>query len=118
MFIARALAQEAELMLMDEPLAGLDVNSQEDILEILKILSERGTTLIVAMHDLKLAAEHFDRVMLINRKLLGFGKPVEIFTSNRLAQAYGDHLHLVEVGDQLLAVGDTCCDEGETWARH
>jgi manganese/iron transport system ATP-binding protein len=115
MFIARALAQEAELMLMDEPLAGLDVNSQDDILEILKFLSQRGTTVMVAMHDLKLAAEYFDQVMLINRKLLGFGKPEEIFTSNRLVQAYGDHLHLVEAGDQLLAVSDTCCDEGEIW---
>jgi manganese/iron transport system ATP-binding protein len=113
MFIARALAQEAELMLMDEPLAGLDVTSQDDILDILTSLSARGVTVLVAMHDLKLAAEHFDRVMLLNRSLLGFGKPNDIFTSNRLVQAYGDHLHLVEAGDQLLAVSDTCCDEGE-----
>lgn len=113
MFIARALAQEAELMLMDEPLAGLDVTSQEDILNILTSLSARGVTVLVAMHDLKLAAEHFDRVMLLNRTMLGFGKPEQIFTSNRLVEAYGDHLHLVEAGDQLLAVSDTCCDEGE-----
>ncbi len=70
-------------------------------------------TAIVAMHDLKMAAEHFDQVMLLNRDLLGFGKPDEIFTSNRLVEAYGDHLHLVETEDQLLAVSDTCCDEGE-----
>ncbi len=113
MFIARALAQEAELMLMDEPFAGLDVTSQEDILDILTSLSGRGVTAIVAMHDLKMAAEHFDQVMLLNRDLLGFGKPDEIFTSNRLVEAYGDHLHLVETEDQLLAVSDTCCDEGE-----
>lgn len=113
LFVARALAQEAELMLMDEPLAGLDVTSQEDILDILTSLSARGVTVLVAMHDLKLAAEHFDRVMLLNRSMLGFGKPEEIFTSKRLVEAYGDHLHLVEAGDQLLAVSDTCCDEGE-----
>lgn len=113
MFIARALAQEAELMLMDEPLAGLDVTSQGDIFDILAALSARGVTVLVAMHDLKLAAEHFGRVMLLNRSLLGFGRPGEIFTSNRLVEAYGDHLHLVAAGDQLLAVSDTCCDEGE-----
>jgi manganese/iron transport system ATP-binding protein len=113
MFIARALAQEAELMLMDEPLAGLDVTSQEDILNILASLSGRGVTMLVAMHDLKIAADHFNQVMLLNRKLSGFGKPKDIFTPNRLAAAYGDHLHLVEAGDQILAVSDTCCDEGE-----
>lgn len=113
MFIARALAQEAELMLMDEPLAGLDVTSQEDILEILASLSDQGATVLVAMHDLKIASENFDEVMLLNRRLLGFGKADEIFTSSRLVEAYGDHLHLVEAGDQLLAVSDTCCDEGE-----
>lgn len=112
MFIARALAQEAELMLMDEPLAGLDLTSQEGILNILTSLSARGVTVLVAMHDLKLAAEHFDRVMLLNRSMLGFGKPEQVFTSDRLVEAYGDHLHLVEAGDQLLAVSDTCCDEG------
>lgn len=113
MFIARALAQEAELMLMDEPLAGLDVTSQEDILKILASLSSRGVTVLVAMHDLKIAADHFNRVMLLNRRLSGFGKPNDIFTPDRLAEAYGDHLHLVETGDQVLAVSDTCCDEGE-----
>ena len=89
MAIARALAQQAELMLMDEPLTGLDVNSQKDILEILGMLRGRGVTTIVALHDLDLAARHFDKVLLLNKRLLGFGKPDEVFTAKQLAAAYG-----------------------------
>jgi manganese/iron transport system ATP-binding protein len=113
MFIARALAQEAELVLMDEPLTGLDVNSQEDILSILEQLRQRDVTVMVAMHDLKLAAERFDRVMLLNRRLLGLGPPGQVLSSRNLLEAYGGHLHLLPTADGMLAVGDTCCDEGE-----
>jgi manganese/iron transport system ATP-binding protein len=114
MFIARALAQEAELMLMDEPLAGLDLTSQNDIFNIVDSLHDRGVTVLLAMHDLKMAAERFDQVMLLNRRLVGFGHPSRIFTAEQLVAAYGDHLRLVEVGEQVLALSDTCCDEGVT----
>ena len=113
MFIARALAQEAELMLMDEPLSGLDAGSQEDIFHILDELQQRDVTVLVAMHDLKMAAERFDRVMLLNRKLLGLGAPQEVFNPELLLEAYGAHLHLVPDGQGLLALGDSCCDEGD-----
>jgi manganese/iron transport system ATP-binding protein len=110
MFIARALAQEAELVLMDEPLTGLDIPSQEDILAILDMLRQQGVTVMVATHDLSLAAERFDRVMLLNRRLLGIGRPEDVFTAGRLQAAYGTHLHLVQTEEGLLALGDTCCD--------
>ncbi len=113
MFIARALVQEAELMLMDEPLTGLDLTSQEIIFQSLEELGKRGVTVLVAMHDLKSAAEQFDLAMLLNRRLLGFGKPEEIFTPEHLVEAYGDHLHIVHTGEQILALSDTCCDKGD-----
>lgn len=113
MFIARALAQEAELMLMDEPLNGLDVNSQEVIFELLDGLRERRVTVMVATHDLEQAAERFDRVMLLNRSLMGFGPAAEVFTPQRLVEAFGGHLRLVQDDRPLLALGDSCCDEGE-----
>ena len=113
MFIARALAQEAELMLMDEPLTGLDISSQESIFTFLDELQGRGVTVMVATHDLDLAARRFDRVMLLNQRLLGFGVPEQVFTPEQLMSAYGGHIHLVETDDQLLVVADTCCDEGE-----
>ena len=112
MFIARAFAQEAELMLMDEPLTGLDITSQEDIFHILEELRERDVTVLVALHDLKMAAERFDRVMLLNHRLLGLGRPDEVFTPERLVSAYGGHLHLVSTEEGALALGDACCDDG------
>jgi len=115
MFIARALAQEAELMLMDEPLTGLDVNSQEDLFEIMDRLKERGVTVLVAMHDLNLAAEKFDRVMLLNRKLIDIGTADKVFSAENLMEAFGAHLHLVHTDEGVLALGDTCCDEGQLY---
>ena len=112
MFIARAFAQEAELMLMDEPLTGLDINSQEDIFRILEALRSRNVTVLVALHDLQMAAERFDRVMLLNHRLLGLGKPDEVFTPEILVNAYGGHLHMVATEGGTLALGDTCCDDG------
>ncbi len=88
-FIARALAQEAELMLMDEPLTGLDLPAQQDIFEVLAALRSRKVTVMIATHDLNLAAERFDRVMLLNRRLLGLGAPDAVFTPERLVAAYG-----------------------------
>ena len=112
-FIARALAQEAELMLMDEPLTGLDMPSQEGIFQILEELRGREVTVMVATHDLNLAAERFDRLMLLNRRLLGFRHPDQVFTPERLMQAYGGHMHLIETDDGgVLALSDTCCGGG------
>jgi manganese/iron transport system ATP-binding protein len=113
MFIARALAQEAELLLMDEPLTGLDLKSQQAIFDILDELRQRRVTVMVATHDLDQAAEHFDRVMLLNHRLLGFGQPGEVFSTENLVQAYGGHLRLVHVESNVLALADSCCDEGE-----
>jgi len=113
MFIARALAQEAELMLMDEPLTGLDVPSQESILVLLDDLQRRGVTVMVATHDLEQAARYFDRIMLLNRRLIGFGSAEDVFQPEKLLLAYGGRLRRVGVGGEVLAVTDTCCDEGE-----
>lgn len=112
MFIARALAQEAELMLMDEPFNGLDVPAQEKILKILENLQQQSVTYMISMHDLHLAAEQFDQVMLLNKELLGFGSPEEVFTRDLLLVAYQGHLHFVEGEYDTLAVGDDCCEGG------
>ena len=112
MFIARALAQEAELMLMDEPLSGLDLPSQDVIYSVLDELQTRGVTVMVATHDLHEAAERYERVMLLNRRLIGFGPPTEVLSADHLTSAYGGHLQLIETNDGLLALGDTCCGGG------
>jgi manganese/iron transport system ATP-binding protein len=111
MFIARALAQEAELMLMDEPLTGLDINSQEELFGILDRLQQQNVTVLVSLHDLKIAAEKFDRIMLLNHQMLAIGTPEGVLTPENLVMAYGGHLHLVPTEQGALALGDTCCGE-------
>jgi manganese/iron transport system ATP-binding protein len=113
-FIARALAQEAELMLMDEPLTGLDITSQEDIFRIIEELRQQGVTVMIATHDLNLAAERFDRLMLLNHRLVGLGQPDEVFTPERLIQAYGGHMRLIQTDDGLMVLSDTCCGKGHS----
>ncbi|MEW5831110.1 MAG: metal ABC transporter ATP-binding protein [Chloroflexota bacterium] len=106
MFIARALAQEAELMLMDEPLTGLDTPSQEGILALLDSLQRQSVTVMVATHDLEQAAEYFDRIMLLNHRLIGFGPPDEVLQAEKLVQAYGGRLQLDGHSPMLI---DECC---------
>ena len=112
-FIARALAQEAELILMDEPLTGLDLKTQEDIFRILDMLKEKNVTVMIAMHDLKMASERFDRVALLNKRLLGIGSPDEVFIPENLSAAYGEHLRMLTTKQGIVMVEDACCDEGD-----
>jgi manganese/iron transport system ATP-binding protein len=112
-FIARALAQEAELMLMDEPLTGLDVKSQEDILAILDKLRTRNVTVMVATHDLNQAAEKFDRLMLLNQQIIGFGSAADVFTPELLNQAYSGSMRLIDTQNGTMFISDTCCGGGE-----
>ena len=116
-FIARALAQEAELMLMDEPFTGLDVKSQEDVFTILEKLRQRQVTVLVATHDLNLAAERFDRIMLLNQRILGFGQASEVFTPTLLSQAYSGQIRLIETPNGTMMISDSCC-EGEMEHAH
>jgi manganese/iron transport system ATP-binding protein len=109
-FIARALAQEAELLLMDEPLTGLDVPSQEAIFSILDLLRARGMTVLVSTHDLHLAAERFDRLMLLRGRLVGFGTAQEVLTPANLRLAYGTHMTVLETPEGTMVLEDTCCD--------
>jgi len=111
-FIARALAQETELMLMDEPLTGLDVNSQEAIFSILNKLRQRNVTVLVATHDLNLAAERFDRLMLLNRRVIGFGLARDVLTPALLNQAYGGQMRLIDTADGAVVLNDSCCGGG------
>jgi manganese/iron transport system ATP-binding protein len=103
MFIARALAQEAELVLMDEPLTGLDAHSRQDILDVLADLRRRGVSVMVATHDLALAAEHFDRVLLLNHHPIAWGATEDVLTPSHLLAAYGDRVRFIDPGHDDLA---------------
>ena len=110
MFIARALAQEAELMLMDEPLAGLDTPSQEGLLNLLDTLQNQNATVMVATHDLDQAARHFDRLMLLNHRMIAFDVPQNVLHTDHLLQAYGGRLKVDPQGTMLV---DDCCGPDE-----
>lgn len=108
MFIARALAQEAELMLMDEPLTGLDTPAQEGLLALLGDLQQRRVTVMVATHDLEQAARYFDKILLLNHKIVAFGVAEEVLKPNNLIVAYGGKLQINRDGQMLV---DDCCHE-------
>lgn len=103
-FIARAIAQQAQIVLMDEPLTGLDVHSQENIYHILDTMQAQGVTVLVATHDLHQAAERFDLVLLLNRTLVGFGLPQSVFTPMLLQQAYGGAVQVLETNHGAVMV--------------
>ncbi len=113
MFLARALAQEAEIVLMDEPLNGLDAPSQEAILGVLEKLRQQRITVMVATHDLSQAAKFFDRVMLLNRRIIRFGYPAEVLMAENLFAAYGSQGQLIQNADGTATLTDTCCDGEE-----
>ncbi len=110
MFIARALAQEAELMLMDEPLTGLDTPSQEGLLDLLDTLKSQKVTVMVATHDLDQAARHFDRILLLNHRMVAFGNPIDVLQTENLLSAYGGRLKVNNEGSMLV---DDCCPPNE-----
>jgi ABC-type Mn2+/Zn2+ transport system ATPase subunit len=98
-------------MLMDEPLTGLDTPSQEGILNLLDRLKQERVTVMVATHDLDQAASHFDRIMLLNHRIIAFGEPARVMQTSNLIKAYGGRLRALD-GEQVLAVDD-CCDDGD-----
>ena len=104
--VARALAQEARVVLLDEPTAALDIGHQQQALELLDGLrAESGLTLVAAMHDLTLAAQYADRMVLLDAgRVVADGAPVDVLTEAAIAQHYGAAIDIVPVGDRLAVV--------------
>ena len=113
MFLARALAQEADLALLDEPLAGLDLHSRNEVLERIAGLRDRDVSAIVALHDLGTAASSFDEVLLLNRRMIGHGSAGAVFSETNLREAYGSCLHVAEGESGTFVVHDTACTGGD-----
>lgn len=95
-FLARALAQEADIYLFDEPMAGVDVRSQERIFAVLAELRDAGRLVIVVHHDLRTAAEWFDRVALVDMRLVAAGPTAEVLTPENLDRTYAGRAELLE----------------------
>lgn len=96
LFIARALIQDADLYLMDEPFAGVDMASEEAIFAILKELQSKGKTVCVVHHDLTTVERFFDWAILLNTSLIACGPSKEVLTSDNIMRTYGGSHGLLE----------------------
>ena len=101
-FIARALAQKAELYFMDEPFSGVDMASEKAIVEILLELKKEGKTIFVVHHDLQSAMDYFDWMILINKRIVASGPIKEVFTTDILQKTYGGNLSVLEQIGQIF----------------
>lgn len=105
-FLARALVQNADLYLMDEPFAGVDASTERAVVNLLRELRSQGKTALVVHHDLQTVAEYFDDVLLINMRLVASGPVREVFTPENLRKTYGGKLALLDqVGETMKRGG-------------
>lgn len=100
-FIARALVQKADILLMDEPFVGVDATTQNTILNLLEKLRSDGKTIVIINHDLTLC-KRFDLLMLINKQLIALGPPQEVYTEENMRRTYGGQMAMVDQAEILL----------------
>ncbi|MFN3263059.1 MAG: manganese/iron ABC transporter ATP-binding protein [Pikeienuella sp.] len=97
-FLARALAQDAQVILLDEPFTGVDVDTEAAIVALLKALREEGRVMLVSTHNLGSVPEFCDRVALVKGTVLAYGPTAEVFTHANLARAFGGALRRFDLG--------------------
>jgi len=100
-FLARALCQEAELLLLDEPFAGVDAASERAIFQLINDIRTMGKTVMVVNHDLSIL-ERFDRVLMVNQRVIAYGPPSDVVNEQTLAATYGGRLSLLDQADETL----------------
>lgn len=101
-FIARALAQDASVMLLDEPFTGVDQTAEQEIIETLDILTKHGMTILLSTHHIENAALHFDKLLILNGKILAYGATADVMTPENLTRAFGGAIPVFTNGDALL----------------
>lgn len=94
-FLARALCQQADILLLDEPFVGVDITTEEKIIETLHRLAGEGKTILVVHHDLSTVVRYFDQVVLLNQRLVAFGDVETVFTQENIAKAYSSQLPIL-----------------------
>jgi len=103
-FLARAIASEPDLYLLDEPVTGVDVTTQEDLMALLAAETRLGRTVIATSHDLAAAAEHFETVVALNQRIVAVGPSSLVLDPEVLSATYGGHLLML--GEQALVLDD------------
>jgi iron complex transport system ATP-binding protein len=103
--LARAVAQEAEILLLDEPTSALDLGRQQQALELVDALRADGLTILSTMHDLTLAGQHADRLVLLDRgSVVADGRPADVLSEERIAALYGARVRLLEHGGDVYVL--------------
>ncbi len=100
-FVARALAQSARLVLLDEPFAGVDAASEQMLMDVLRQLVRDGVTVVVVHHDLHTASSYFDEVVLVKGGVVAQGSPEQVLQPETLAKVYGSNLFLMQHDRQV-----------------
>lgn len=110
-FIARALAQEADTLLLDEPFSGVDASAQASIMDVLDALNADGLTIVLSTHDLGLAFRRFDRVLALRGRVIAYDTPAVVYRPEVLTQLYGGRLATWDDGQQVFVFVDdhNCC---------
>lgn len=111
-FLARAIAQEAKVILLDEPFTGVDIKTEDQIIALLKEMRKSGAVMLVSTHNLGSVPEFCDRTVLIKGTVLGYGPTSEIFTEENLTKTFGGALrHQVVSPQQTLTGVDVVSDD-------
>ena len=92
--IARGLAQDADIILLDEAFSAVDVGAQEDIMSLINDINLDGKTILVATHDINNLEEKFDEVLCLNRHCCAYGDPSEVLTEDVIKEMYGSHYEM------------------------
>ncbi|MFQ3585774.1 MAG: metal ABC transporter ATP-binding protein [Cyanobacteriota bacterium] len=100
-FLARALAQEPQILLMDEPFSGVDISHQEEVLQVLAELQGQGVTILLSTHDLGLVWQRFQQVLLLNRRVIAFGPCQEVMVSGLLQQTFAGQWMILPDGSLM-----------------
>jgi manganese/zinc/iron transport system ATP- binding protein len=106
-FLARALAQRADVYFMDEPMAGVDAATERLIFQVLADLRADGKTIIAVHHDLRTVPQYFDYVVLLNVRLVAAGPRETTFTPDNLRKTYGGRLAILDAAGEAIAAGST-----------
>jgi manganese/zinc/iron transport system ATP- binding protein len=104
-FLARALAQDPDIYLMDEPFAGVDAATERAIIEILRNLRSSGKTVVAVHHDLQSIPEYFDWVTMLNLRLVAAGPVHEVFIPENLQKTYGGRLTILDQVAEAVRTG-------------
>lgn len=103
-FFARSLAQQAEIMLLDEPFAGVDAKTEAEITQVLLELKKEGKTIVISTHELTSLTEYCDHVILLKKSLVAYGKTENVFTPKNISHTFEGMLHRLTIGHKAVDI--------------